>query len=155
MQVYKGLDIGTAKITEEEKEGISHFMFDIANVTDNFTVKDYQSQARKILEKYQNRNIIIVGGTGLYLKALLYDYNFLEEHGIKHDYSSYTNEELLSMCKNIDSTCDIHVNNRVRLERFLERGTKPVSNSEELYKAIYIGLTTNREKLYKIIDNRV
>ena len=69
MQVYKDLDIGTAKIKEEEKEGIPHYLFDIKNVKDDYTVYDYQKDARKIIESNKDKNIIFVGGTGLYLKA--------------------------------------------------------------------------------------
>ena len=79
MQVYKKMDIGTAKIKENEKEGIPHYLFDIKDVTDNYTVYDYQKDARNLITKYKNRNIIFVGGTGLYLKAALYSYEFTED----------------------------------------------------------------------------
>ena len=69
MQVYKGLDIGTAKIKEEEKEGVEHYLFDIVDPTINYTAYDYQRDARKLIEKNKDKNIILVGGTGLYLKA--------------------------------------------------------------------------------------
>ena len=78
MQVYKELNIGTAKITEEEKEGIPHYLFDIKSITEEFNVYLYQQMGRELIEKFKDKNIIIVGGTGLYIKALLYDYTFDE-----------------------------------------------------------------------------
>ena len=154
MQVYKDLNIGTAKIKESEKEGIKHYLFDIVSPDTFYTVCDYQKDARKIIEENIAKNIIFVGGTGLYLKASLYDYQFSADN-FNNDYANYSNAELLNMCKKIDASCSIHVNNRVRLIRFLNRGTKPVTNSKELYKSLIIGLTTDRDTLYKKIDARV
>lgn len=154
MQVYKDLNIGTAKIKESEKEGIKHYLFDIVSPDTFYTVCDYQKDARKIIEENIAKNIIFVGGTGLYLKACLYDYQFSADN-FNNDYANYANAELLNMCKKIDASCSIHVNNRVRLIRFLNRGTKPVTNSKELYKSLIIGLTTDRDTLYKKIDARV
>ena len=71
MQVYRGLDIGTAKVREEEKDGVPHYLFDIREVDEDYTVFDYQKDARKLLEEHSDKNIIFVGGTGLYLKAAL------------------------------------------------------------------------------------
>lgn len=154
MQVYKGLDIGTAKIKESEKEGILHYLFDIADVSENYTVYQYQKDARALIDKFFNRTIIFVGGTGLYLKAALFDYRFsLEEE--KLDLSNFSNDELFSLCKRKDKLCDIHKNNRRRMERFLSR--KDVFSVEPrlLYDVKFIGLTTERDKLYSIINNRV
>lgn len=78
MQVYKELNIGTAKIKDEEKCGISHYLFDIKSINEEFNAYLYQQMGRKLLNEYKDRNIIIVGGTGLYIKALLYDYTFDE-----------------------------------------------------------------------------
>ena len=69
MQVYKGLNIGTAKVREDEKEGIEHLLFDIKEVNEEYTVYDYQKDVRELLDKYKDRNIIFVGGTGLYIRA--------------------------------------------------------------------------------------
>src|SRR5574344_86947 len=79
MQVYKDLNIGTAKVTEEEKEGVPHYLFDILKPTQMYTVYDYQKDLRKILDENKDKNIIIVGGTGLYIKAGLYNYEFKED----------------------------------------------------------------------------
>ena len=154
MQVYEYLNIGTAKIKESEKEGIKHYLFDIVSPDTFYTVCDYQKESRKIIEENIDKNIIFVGGTGLYLKASLYDYQFSSDNN-SNDYANYSNVKLLNMCKKIDATCSIHVNNRVRLIRFLNRGTPPVTNSKELYKSLIIGLTTDRDTLYKKIDARV
>ena len=152
MQVYKGLNIGTAKITESEKENIEHLLFDIKDVNEMYTVYDYQKDVRKLLERYKNRNVILVGGTGLYIKAALYNYEFAEEQNV--DLSNISDEELYELCLKKDPNCDIHKNNRKRLERFLIRDKKNNKN-ELLYNTYFIGLTTDREKLYEIINNRV
>ena len=119
MQVYKKMDIGTAKIKENEKEGIPHYLFDIKDVTDNYTVYDYQKDARNLITKYKNRNIIFVGGTGLYLKAALYSYEFKEENSNKNNYEALTNEALYTLALKKDPHMNIHKNNRKRLIRFL------------------------------------
>lgn len=152
MQVYKGLNIGTAKITESEKEGITHELFDIKDVNEMYTVFDYQRDVRSLLEKYKDKNIILVGGTGLYIKAALYNYEFAEEKEV--DLSHLSDDELYNLCLEKDPNCDIHKNNRKRLERFLIRDEKS-KKDELLYNAHFIGLTTDREKLYEIINNRV
>lgn len=156
MQVYKGLDIGTAKIKEEEKEGVPHYLLDFVPVDNNYTVFDYQKDVRKVLEENKERNIIFVGGTGLYLKSALYDYRFSTENKEdSKDYSSYTNEELLKMCLKKDENCNIHVNNRQRLERFLTKEVNEVVPCRPLYQFYTIGLTTTRDVLYTKINNRV
>ena len=154
MQVYKGLDIGTAKVTKEEMEGIPHKLLDFVDVNYNYTVFDYQKDARVILKEYKDHNIIFVGGTGLYLKAALYDYRFSIDDDNK-TYDEYTNEELYDMCLKKDKNCNIHVNNRKRLIRFLNK--KDIINVEPkpLYDIKVIGLTTDRKTLYKKINERV
>lgn len=155
MQVYKGLDIGTAKVKEVEKDGIPHYLFDIKEVNEDYTVFDYQKDARKLLEEHKDKNIIFVGGTGLYLKAALYDYRFAIETSPKKDYSSYTNEELYQMIKEKDINVSIHPNNRVRMERFLNKEDVEEVEPVKLYDHYLIGLTTDRETLYDRINKRV
>ncbi len=155
MQVYKGLDIGTAKVKEEEKDGVPHYLFDIKEVNEDYTVFDYQKDARKLLEEHKDKNIIFVGGTGLYLKAALYDYRFAIETSPKKDYSSYTNEELYQMIKEKDINVTIHPNNRVRMERFLNKEDIEEVEPVKLYDHHLIGLTTDREILYDRINKRV
>ncbi|MGL4821359.1 MAG: tRNA (adenosine(37)-N6)-dimethylallyltransferase, partial [Bacilli bacterium] len=77
-QVYRGFDIGTAKITEEEMEGIPHHLFGEVDPMRSYSVKDYQMDARKYVADIHSRNKIpiVVGGTGMYIKALVYDWTF-------------------------------------------------------------------------------
>ena len=160
MQVYKGLDIATAKIKESEKEGISHHLFDIVDNTYNYSVYDYQKDCReKILElQNKNKNIIIVGGTGLYIKAALYNYNFNKED-VTYDFSNMTNKEMYEEIIKNNSDIDIHINNRKRLERELTKiknnTTSDGKGNEILYPFTIIGLTTDRENLYNRINSRV
>lgn len=159
MQVYKELDIATAKIKEEEKENIVHHLFDIKDKNDMYTIYDYQKDCRKKIEEITNRNknIIIVGGSGLYIKAALYDYKFKEENK-KKEYEELSNEEILDRIKK-QLPCSIHVNNRKRLVRMLNKieneSIEEDNGSKKVYDFIAIGLTTSRENLYKIINDRV
>jgi len=162
-QIFKSLDIATAKVTEEEKENIVHHLIDIKTIEQNYTVYDYQSDCRNKISEVINKNKIpiIVGGTGLYIKAALYDYKFSEEQ-TKIDYSKYDNETLYSKWLKINPNTLIHKNNRKRIERALsyyEINHKLIEEKEKtedlLYKTIFIGLTTNRENLYNRISKRV
>ncbi len=159
MQVYRGLDIGTAKVKENEKEGIKHYLLDIKDPRDNYTIYDYQKDGRMLLEKFQkqNQNVIIVGGSGLYIKSLLYDYRFQDEEKMD-TFDELSNEEILNEIKMIHDT-NIHVNNRKRLVRELNKIKNGSIISSDINKPLYdfvvIGLTTNREKLYEVVDNRV
>ena len=159
MQVYKSLDIGTAKIKESEKEGIEHYLFDICTPLEDYNIYKYQQDGRYLLDKFikENRNVIIVGGSGLYLKSLLYDYKFQEE-SIQDDYHDLTNEEILKEIKK-DHETDIHVNNRKRLIRELNKIKNGNNIKTDIYKKLYdftiIGLTCPRDKLYEIVDKRV
>ena len=163
-QVYKGMDIATAKVTEEEKEGIPHHLFDIKEITEDYTVYDYQKNCRLKIEEIQKRGNtpIIVGGTGLYIKAALYDYKFEEENNNNENYDKYSNEELYNKLISIDPNTDIHKNNRKRVIRALNyynQNNNSISNKEKtnklLYDVLFIGLTTDREILYNRINKRV
>ena len=163
-QIYRGMDIATAKVTEEEKEGIPHHLFDIKEIDEDYTVYNYQKDCREKIEEIQNRgNIpIIVGGTGLYIKAALYDYKFEEENNINEEYNDYSNEELYNKLLSIDPNTDIHKNNRKRVVRALNyyyQNNELLSDKEKtnklLYDVIFIGLTTDRDKLYDRINKRV
>ena len=162
-QVFKDLNIATAKVTEEEKEGIKHHLIDIKNINENYTVYDYQKDARKIINNILSRKKtpIIVGGTGLYIKACLYDYKFEEENN-KNNYENESTEELYKKLIEVDQNTLIHPNNRKRIIRALNyynENKKPLSSKEKtdklLYDTIFIGLTTDRQKLYEKINNRV
>ena len=161
MQVYEKLDIGTAKVTKEEMEGVAHHLLSFVPLNKSYSVYDYQKDARHLIDKLlkENKNIILVGGTGLYLKALLYDYNFTE--GTTNNlYNDLTNEEILDKIKfyNVDELP--HVNNRKRLVRLLNKleNNETITNDGNnlLYKdTIFIGLTTDRNTLYDKINKRV
>ncbi len=160
-QVYRKMDIGTAKITEEEKEGIPHHLFDIKNIDENYTIYDYQKDCRSKINEIMDRgNIpILVGGTGLYIKASLYNYEFKDEDK-EYDFSALTNQELYDKLLSFDPNTDIHINNRKRVERaityYLNNNELISSNksSDLLYDAIFIGLTTDRKELYSRINKR-
>lgn len=163
VQIYKEFNIGTAKTTKEEMDGVPHYLIDFLSPFDNYSIYDYQKDGRALLDRFlsEKRNVIIVGGSGLYIKALLYDYNFSEEKKNTHDFDDLSNEELKKRVDNIYESNNIHINNRKRLIRFLEKYNetgKIIKNENKdklLYDVIFIGLTTNRENLYNIINNRV
>ena len=161
MQVYVKLDIGTAKITNNEMEGIPHHLLSNVSLDKNYSVYDYQKDARSLIDKLQkeNKNIILVGGTGLYLKATLFDYNFTE--GTTNNlYNDLTNEEILAKIKSYNIGELPHLNNRKRLVRLLNKleNNESITNNGNnlLYKdTIFIGLTTDRDILYDKINKRV
>ena len=162
-QVYRSLDIATAKVTEDEKEGIPHHLFDIKDITEDYTVFDYQKDCRLKINDIISRGKtpILVGGTGLYIKASLYDYKFDKEDSIK-TFDDLTNDELYDKVIKLDKNNTIHKNNRKRLIRalnYMENNGKEFSSKEKtdnlLYDTIFIGLTTDREVLYDRINKRV
>lgn len=162
-QVFKGLDIATAKVTEEEKEGIIHHLIDIKNIEEDYTVYDYQKDSRRVIEDILKRNKtpIIVGGTGLYIAASLYDYKF-ETETYNNNYEGYSNEEIYQKLLAIDSKTDIHPHNRKRMIRALNyyENTHQLFSQKEttnklLYDTLFIGLTTDRQTLYDRINTRV
>lgn len=161
-QVYKDLNIGTAKVTEIEKDGISHHLFSFVDPNDLYTVFDYQIDGRKMIADILKRNktVIIVGGSGLYLKALLYDYQFNIENS-KISYELYTLDDLYTKLKEIDPETDIAKNNRKRIERaltFYNENDFPISMKEGknklLYDAYIIGLKADRTMLYERIRKK-
>lgn len=162
VQVYKGLDIGSAKVTEEEKEDIPHHLFDIKEVNEEYTIYHYQKDCRKLIKEVQGRGKtpILVGGTGLYIKAALYDYKLTEEKET-NTYDNLTDEELYNKLLEVDKDIVIDKNNRRRLIRALnyhKENNKSINTNTTnklLYDAIFIGLTTDRRILYDKINNRV
>lgn len=175
MQIYRGMDIGTAKITEEEMEGIPHHLIDIKEPNDPFSVAEFQELVRgKITEITSRKKLpMIVGGTGLYIQSVLYDYQFTEaasdnEFRIKLEQMAVEqgNEELHQRLREVDpkSAERIHPNNLRRLIRALEiyhcTGKTMTEYQQEqqpelLYDTCMIGLTMDRELLYNRINKRV
>ena len=162
--IYKEPLIATAKVTEEEKEGIPHYMLDLISLNEEYTIYDFQKEGRALLDKFisENKNIIIVGGSGLYIKALLYNYNLEETTPDKVDYSSFSNEELKNQADSIDPNNNIHVNNRQRLERYItyfNKTGKTISKTDEINQKLYdftlIGLDAPRDIIYERINKRV
>ncbi|MGG7059746.1 tRNA (adenosine(37)-N6)-dimethylallyltransferase MiaA [Clostridium nigeriense] len=176
MQIYKYMDIGSAKITNEEMEGIPHHMIDVVEPETPFSVAEYKSMAIKYIEDILSRNKlpILVGGTGLYINALTCNMNFTEADS-DEEYrkelellaEEHGNEYIHNMLKDIDpiSYKEIHHNNRKRVIRALEvykLTNKPFSSfnsGDEFYNGPYdvnyYVLNMNREKLYERINLRV
>lgn len=159
MQIYKEMNIGTAKIMDTK--GIPHHLLSIRSVSEPYSVYEYQKDARKILDEFikNNKNVIIVGGSGLYVKALLYDYKFDVEND-NNQYDNLSNEYIYTEIKELNNEVDIHINNRKRLVRMLNKlknNNKLDNNGDTLlYDNVYfIGLSTDRTTLYKRIDERV
>lgn len=162
-QVYKGLDIATAKVTEVEKENIPHHLFDIKELEENYTVYEYQIDCRNKIEEIIKRGKIpiLVGGTGLYIKAALYDYQF-EKQVHQISYEDVETSTLFSMLLKVDPNTPIHPNNRKRIIRALDyyQETKTAPSLKKkadtpLYPCQFIGLTMDRNILYERINNRV
>ena len=160
VQVYRKIDIASAKVTEEEKEGIKHHLIDIKDYDEEYSVYDFQIDSRKIIEKLQkeNKNIILVGGTGLYVKACLYDYKFSKEE-IKVNYDNLTDKELYNRIIKINKDIVVDKNNRRRLLRTLinlENDNISNNGNDLLYNnTLFIGLTVPRNMLYERINKRV
>ena len=159
-QVYKGLDIATNKI--QDTEGIKHYLFNEKDLREDYTVFDYQKDARRIIDDILSRGKvpILVGGTGLYINATLYDYKF--EDKANEEYEGVSNDELYKTLLEVDPNTNIHLNNRVRVIsalNYYKANGKPYSEKEKdfklLYDTIFIGLTTDREILYYKINKRV
>ena len=160
VSIYKKLNIGSAKPSKEEMNGIVHHLINIRDVNEDYTVYDYQKDCRNCIKDIESRNkrVIIVGGTGLYIKAALYDYRF----SVENNYSSFddlTNEEILDKIRNYDEKIDVHVNNRQRLVRLLNKfiNNSEFSNDKDklLYNIKVIGFTTDRNIIYDRINDRV
>ncbi len=167
VQVYKGLDIGSAKIKNEEMNGIKHHLIDILEPTEDFSVALFQKVVREKILDFEERglNPIIVGGTGLYIKSVLYDYNFSNssrDRSLDELYKDISNEDLHNILKERDneSSLNIHMNNRKRVLQAISRSKdNKVSNNKNkdvpLYDFKIIGLTLDRTLLYEIINKRV
>lgn len=177
MQVYKGMDIGTAKITPDEMKGVPHYLVDCMEPFNDFNVTEFQRMAKAAIENiYANGHIpIIVGGTGFYIQSVLYDIEFDSCNSADEEYRESLRiiakergaEYLHNMLRQVDpaSAEAIHANNIKRVIRALEYYKltgKPISahndeqrKKESPYKYVYFVLNDNRETLYSRIDRRV
>ncbi len=176
MQVYRHMDIGSAKVTEAEREGVPHHLIDVLDPWEEFNVTRFQSLAKAAMEEIDQREHvpIVAGGTGFYIQALVYDIDFKENGGsgeIRHELEKLGeargNLYLHQLLKEIDpqSAGQIHANNRKRVIRAIEyfRLTgQPISehNQQERektspYQFYYYVLTCSRSRLYERIDQRV
>lgn len=156
-QIYQEMNIGTAKITN--CEGISHHLLNIKKLNEEYTVYDFQKDGRLIINNIlkKRKNIIIVGGSGLYISALLYDYKFNKE-----DKNKLLNISVNEMYNELlNNNIRIDKNNNQRIIRLYNKhilNNEPINVKEGnklLYNTIIIGLTTNRDNLYQRINNRV
>lgn len=175
MQIYRGLDIGTAKITKEEMEGIPHHLIDLKDPDEPFSVAEFQQIVReKITEITKRKKLpMIVGGTGLYIQSVIYDYQFSPQNYhnkwrkiLEKKLEIQGSKSLYDELKQIDpkSAEKIHPNNHRRVIRALEiyySTGKTMSDylamqaNTLLYEVAIIGLTMEREKLYERINQRV
>lgn len=170
MQVYRGMDIGTAKIRPEEMSGIPHHLLDIRDPDESFSVAEYQSLVRDKIAEIQQRGKlpIIVGGTGLYVQSVLFDYRFSKQQ-VDEELRQTLNAELERLgpgamhgkLMELDPEIDIHPNNTRRVLRALEillSGEEKEDGSlaqAPMYDELIIGLDVPRAKLYERIDSRV
>lgn len=175
MQIYRHMDIGTAKITEAEMEGVPHHLLDIKEPTEGFSVAEYQQLVRGKIEEIQARGKmpIIVGGTGLYVQSVLYDFQFAKQEVDETARENYYRdlevlgpEAMHAKLVQMDpaAAASIHPNNTRRVIRAMEMAELAgVSRAEEqfnrgdipLYNHVIIGLDMDREKLYERINLRV
>ena len=170
MQVYSQMNIGTAKILPDQMEGIIHHLVGIQNYSEPYNVKIFQNKSRQAIQEILKKGKVPIfcGGTGLYLKAALYDYEFEEEEP-DLEYTTFlntlSNETLYSMLEEQDPKAakTIHPHNRKRVIRALQIVHSGLSKSQRedrqehrlLYDVYFIGLDMNRDQLYARIDQRV
>lgn len=158
-QVYKGLNIGTAKIKENETMGVKHHLIDIIEPSNTYDVASFQKDARLLIE--QIKRPFIVGGTGLYIKGAIYDYDFTDlprNSDFERHFDDLSNLELHNLLKekNLKLSETIHPNNRRRVLRALSTlKTKQIGKDNPLYNSLIIQLTLDRKSLYKRINERV
>lgn len=175
MQVYKGLDIGTAKIMPEEMEGIPHHLLDIKEPTESFSVAEFQQAVREKIADIRKRNKlpILVGGTGLYVQAVLFDFQFTEERIDEEVRNAYYKElerigpmGMHERLQQVDpeTAAAIHPNNTRRVVRALEiaehsHTTKSSESHNQGHQAMFtqviLGIDVDREVLYERINKRV
>ncbi len=162
VQVYRGLDIGSAKITNEEMNGVKHHLLDIKDIGEDYTVYHFQRDARALIHEIDMP--IIAGGTGLYIKAALYDYKFDDpkrSEAFELQYKHHTKEEIAELVKEMDPEMDVKEYNRRRLLRALfmakegnKRSTK-AGKDTPLYDLLILYLDIDRDILEKRLTTRL
>lgn len=160
-QIYQGLDILTAKPTKEELKTVKHHLMDELNPLVPFSIFQYQKMVRNLVDKFDIP--IIVGGSGLYIDSVIYDYRFEDEESQDTYFdSNYSNEELHDMLKELDleKAKIIHPNNRKRVARAIHLAKTQDANERSLkhehyYKPLIICLNLERDSLYERINQRV
>lgn len=170
IQMFKDVNILSAKIKENEKANIKHYLIDMLDLSENYDVATFKEDATKLIKALNKKGIvpIVVGGSGFYLKALLYDYQFndFQERSHNPQLDAYTDEELYVYLKEIDpdQAAILHPNNRVRVQRAVEifEANKENKTSliakqkhEMVFDTLILGLNTPRDILYQQIDKRV
>ena len=172
MQIYKHMDIGTAKITESEMQNIKHHMIDIVNPDEEYSVSDYANQAKAIIDNLHKENIIpiVCGGTGLYIDSLLYPLSLgAKDDSIRQklqkEYEEFGAEYMHDKLKAIDpkEAQKVHANNVKRVLRALEiyeltgktKSEQEDRNKDLCYDTLLICLNPEREDLYQRINKRV
>lgn len=166
-QIYDKLFISTAAPTEDEKKEVKHLLFNFLDPLSEFSIYDYQKLVRSKIEEQSLNNKLpfIVGGSGLYINSVVYDYQFSDtkrSDDFKEKYSSLTNKELHELLKDkdLDAYNKIHPNNRKRVERALElvelnQDINDKNEKVKYYDALIIFLNMDRDLLYTRINNRV
>ncbi len=162
MQIYKYLDIGSAKITKDEMQGIAHHLIDFLEPNQNYSVFDFVENCKKLILDIQKRgkNVIIVGGTGLYIKALTENYNLgnVKNHEITKKLQDFSNEQLVNIIEDGGKAVKKDdLNNRIRLLRYAElaKTQSKTTKNDETEKYLIFGLICDRVKLYDRINSRV
>lgn len=166
-QIYQKMNIGTAKPTDDEKQGVIHHYMDFLDSSKTYSIAEFQKGVRECIDDLTSKNKVplIVGGSGLYIDSVIKNYQFLEEKRSNEQskYDSLTNEELHQVLANLDpdKASKIHPNNRKRVLRAIELISSNVDNTsrskknELVYDALIIFLNDNRESLYDRINKRV
>ncbi len=164
VQVYKSMDIGSAKIKEKEKEGVIHHLLSYKNPDEEYSVYEFQRDCNEKIEEIKKKGKlpIIVGGTGLYINSIVYEYNNLKEEedkDLKAELKLKSNEDLFDIVKEEAKLNDIeiHVNNRVRLINYAYKIIKKIPLKEEMLQknCQIVSLDIRRDVLYDRINNRV
>ncbi|MBE7074386.1 MAG: tRNA (adenosine(37)-N6)-dimethylallyltransferase MiaA [Clostridiales bacterium] len=161
-QIYKKLDIGSAKVTKEEMDGIKHYLIDIKQPWEDYSVSDFCIDANKAIKNILSRNKtpIIVGGTGLYIKGLIEGYSFgntAKDIDFRSKLQNYTNSEIYQQILSINPNEIIDKENRHRLIRRLEcltLGTQNINNDFKYTYKLFV-ISDERQKIYDRINNRV